>query len=133
MQKIKVLIVDDNAIFLRAATITLRALPGVRVVGVAASGPEAIPMAIIEQPDLVLLDVNMSGMDGVRTAERMRAQEVTARLVFVSLDEPPHALMQERGMVADGFIAKAKFGDEVQRVIEELFPSRDSCTCGEAS
>ena len=130
MRAIKVLIVDDNETFLRAAALTLNALPGVALVGAVQSGPEALPIAIIEQPDLLLLDVNMPVMDGFRTALRMRAQGVTAKIVFVSLDEAPQALAQERDVAYDGFVAKAHFAGEVQRVIEALFPSRSAYACG---
>ncbi len=129
MEAIKVLIVDDNAVFLRAAMLTLSALPGVHVVGSARTGPAAMPVALIEQPDLILMDVHMPVMNGVRTAARMRAQGITAKIVLVSLADAPEAQAHSPGMAADGFIAKADFAAGIQRVIDGLFPERCLCPC----
>jgi len=130
MQAIKVLIVDDNATFLRAAAMLLRSLPRVEVTGTAESGLEAITQALAAQPDLILMDVNMPLMDGVQAAARMRAQGVAAKIVFVSLGEAPLALARVLGVKPDGFVPKGEFAAEVCRVIERLFPQAAACDCG---
>lgn len=130
MQAIKVLIVDDNAAFMRAAILTLNALPGVTVVGAARTGPEALPLVPLHQPDLILMDVHMPVMNGVRTASRLRAQGTRAKIVFVSLGEAPVEELNYLNVVPDGFISKADFAAGIQRVLHDLFPSHQPCGAG---
>lgn len=81
-----VLAVDDQAIFRRALRELIAATPGFEQVGEAASGPEAIAQAEELDPDLVLLDVRMPGMDGVETARRLAAEHPRAVVVLISLE-----------------------------------------------
>lgn len=127
MQTVKVLVVDDNATFLRAAAVVLSSLPGVAVAATAESGLDAIAQALAIAPDLILMDVNMPMMDGVRTAARMRAQGVNAKIVFVSLGEAPLALARVLGVKFDGFISKGEFSAQAQRLIAQLFPRFTGC------
>jgi two-component system, NarL family, invasion response regulator UvrY len=55
--------------------------------GEATSGPQALEMAAVVRPDLVLVDVRMPGMDGIETARRMLALDARAVVVLVSLEE----------------------------------------------
>lgn len=130
MEKIKVLIVDDNVTFLRAAMLSLSTLPQLQVVGTARSGPIALAVAQLKQPDLILMDVNMPGMDGLRTAARMRSDGIGAKIVLVSLDETAQARAHDFGVVLDGFIAKADFAECITPVVERLFPTRMPSACG---
>jgi two-component system, NarL family, invasion response regulator UvrY len=86
---VTVLAVDDQPIFLRAAHQLIADTPGFEQVGEATSGPEALEMAAALDPDLVLLDVRMPGMDGIETARRIVALDVGAVVVLISLEETP--------------------------------------------
>src|ERR1700754_4135228 len=86
---ITVLAVDDQAIFLQVVADLIAAAPGFEQVGHAASGPEALELAAALNPDLVLLDVRMPGMDGIETARRLAASDSDAVVVLVSLEELP--------------------------------------------
>jgi DNA-binding NarL/FixJ family response regulator len=87
--RVTVLAVDDQPIFLRAARQLIVDTPGFEQVGEATSGSEALEMAAVLRPDLVLLDVRMPGMDGIETARRMVALDARAVVVLVSLEETP--------------------------------------------
>lgn len=121
MQAIKVLVVDDNMVFLRAAMLALSALPQLHVVGSARSGETALSVARQQLPDLILMDVNMPGMDGFATAALMRAQGVTGKIVLVSLAQAPEVMTRKHDFVADGFISKTNFVAETEQVIGRLF------------
>jgi DNA-binding NarL/FixJ family response regulator len=89
VRPVTVLAVDDQAVFLRAAHELIAATPGFSQVGEAASGPEAVALAVELQPDLVLLDVRMPGMDGIETAQRLLEARPEAVVVLISLDDVP--------------------------------------------
>jgi two-component system, NarL family, invasion response regulator UvrY len=86
---VTVLAVDDQPIFLRAAHQLIADTPGFEQVGEASSGPEALEMTAALEPDLVLLDVRMPGMDGIETARRIVALDARAVVVLISLEETP--------------------------------------------
>jgi DNA-binding NarL/FixJ family response regulator len=86
---ITVLAVDDQPIFLRAAQQLIADTPGFKQVGAATCGPEALAMAAALEPDIVLVDVRMPGMDGIETARRLVALDARAVVVLVSLEEAP--------------------------------------------
>jgi two-component system nitrate/nitrite response regulator NarL len=130
MGKIKVLVVDDNPVFLRAATLMLGALPRLDVVASSRSGATVLSIAQLEQPQLILLDVNMPGLDGLLTAKLLHAAGITAKIVFVSLADAPDAEARALDVVADGFVAKSHFAEEIQPLIDRLFPcSRAATAC----
>jgi DNA-binding NarL/FixJ family response regulator len=84
---ITVLAVDDQAVFRRTARSLIAATPGFEQVGEAASGREALKLAADLQPDLVLVDVRMPGMDGIETARRLAVIDPRAMVVLISLEE----------------------------------------------
>jgi two-component system, NarL family, invasion response regulator UvrY len=88
---VRVVTVDDQAVFQRAAEVVIDASPGFELAGQAASGDEGL--AIVEQlrPDLVLLDVRMPGMDGVETARRLAECRPEVVVVLITVQEPPVA------------------------------------------
>jgi two-component system nitrate/nitrite response regulator NarL len=120
--KIKVVLVDDNSTFIRAAMLALSAVPEVQVVGAARSGATALSIMPLKHPELILMDLNMPDMDGITTALNMRAAGITARIVLVSLEDGTEDLAHKRGFVPDGFISKTKFADQIQPMVMRLFP-----------
>lgn len=87
---VRVLAVDDQAVFRGVVRALVEASPGFELVGEAASGPEAIAAAGALHPDLVLMDVRMPGMDGIEAARRLGDREPGAVVVLVSLEDPPN-------------------------------------------
>jgi DNA-binding NarL/FixJ family response regulator len=81
---IRVLTVDDQPVFLEAARTLIASTPGFALAGEAASGDEAIAAVEELRPDMVLLDVRMSGLDGIETARRITAGGSGAVIVLVS-------------------------------------------------
>ena len=102
---VRVLAVDDQAIFLRAVSQLLRAAPGFEQVGEARSGEEAIARVAELRPDLVLLDVRMPEMDGIETARRLLAERTPPAVVLISLEPLPEQDTQLDVPVA-GFLRK---------------------------
>lgn len=83
---VTVLAVDDQDVFRAALRDLIAATPGFETAGEAASGPEAIERAAELEPDLVLLDVRMPGMDGIETARRLAETVHPPLVVLISLD-----------------------------------------------
>lgn len=82
----RVLAVDDSEVFLRVAASVISDTSRLRLVGAVASGEEAIRLLPELQPDLVLVDFNMPGMDGIETTRIIRRDEPRTIVIVVSAD-----------------------------------------------
>ena len=76
----RVLIIDDHPLFRRGLSQLLELARSFALVGEAASGQEGIELAKNLEPDLILLDLNMKGMNGLETLRTMRDLEIDARI-----------------------------------------------------
>lgn len=85
MKKLCTLLVDNSACFRDAMQSFLAMLPEIKLIGWAASGEEALTQAQRLGPDLVLMDVNMPGLNGFEVLRRMREMEPPPRVALVSL------------------------------------------------
>lgn len=81
---VSVLVVDDQEPFRRAARVVLGHTDGFELVGEAQSGEEAVMMADALQPDLVLMDINMAGINGVEATRRIVEANPGITVVLVS-------------------------------------------------
>ena len=117
---IKILLIDDNPVFLAAAKTFLGTQPGILVVAVAHDGPDGLVKAALLQPDLVLLDISMPEMNGLEVAHRMRSWPVPPTIVFVSMNESMayQSAAHDLGVVA--FISKSRLAVEFPALIESL-------------
>ncbi len=94
----EILIVDDSPIVRRLVQQAIDGEPGMRVVGQAGDGAQAIRLVRALQPDCMVLDLNMPGMDGYQTLAALRAEQLEVRvLVFANVEK--HELDQVQASV----------------------------------
>ncbi len=84
MSQIRVFVVDDSALFRRLLQTTINSIPGVRTVGVAENGEEALKAIAEVKPDLITLDLDMPVMDGLTTLRHLRNHHPGIGVVMVS-------------------------------------------------
>jgi two-component system response regulator DesR len=93
---VRVLVVDDHALFAEALMLTLGIDDRIEVIGSASSGIEAVSLAEALRPDVVLMDVHMPSMDGIEATRRVRDVSPGSRVVMVTAARSPevayHAL-----------------------------------------
>ena len=87
--RVAVLGVDDQAVFLDVARDVVAATPGFRWVGGASSGEDALEAVRDLEPEFVLLDVRMPGMDGIETARHISESHPDVVVVLISVEESP--------------------------------------------
>lgn len=88
-KKLRVLIVDDNLAWRKTLWLVLANLPQLEVVGEASDGESALTACKLSRPDLVLLDINMPGMDGFETARALLAKDPALWVIGVSAEVNP--------------------------------------------
>jgi two-component system chemotaxis response regulator CheB len=82
----RVLVADDSDVFLRAAASVISATSTLRLIGAVGSGQEAIRLVPELRPDLVVLDFQMPGMDGIQTTRVIRRNEPRMVVIVISAD-----------------------------------------------
>jgi two-component system invasion response regulator UvrY len=112
---VSVLTVDDNEPFRIAARALLLATPGFLSLGEAASGEEAIALAKVLLPDLVLIDVNMPGLGGIETTRRLMAALIGTVVVLVSTEDDSASSREIASCGAAAFIRKQDLSSSVLR------------------
>ena len=85
------------------------ATPGFEALAEAASGHEALRLSAALEPDLVLMDVRMPGMDGIETACRLRDAQPTLIVALISLEDPEDVEKRAHGCGAVALLAKQDF------------------------
>lgn len=119
MPPVRVLVVDDQQLFRDAATRVVDATEPFVVVGAVASGEEALAAAGRLHPDLVLMDVELPGIDGLEAARRLGRQAAGPLVVLVSTyDEETVAEAGAGGALP--YIAKSDFGSDRLRAAWSL-------------
>ncbi len=120
--KIRVLVVDDSVVIRRLVAHALAEDPMLEVVGVAADGAIAIERIAQLNPDVITLDIEMPGMDGLAVLRRLRAQDARPRVVmFSTLTERGAALtLESLALGADDYVAKAANVGSLDRSMASL-------------
>ncbi|MCW2834622.1 MAG: response regulator receiver protein [Nocardioides sp.] len=115
MTVVRVLLVDDQAPFLRAMKAVVDETEGFEVVGEASSGEESVVAAAELLPDVVLMDVNLPGIDGLETTRLLRDRPSPPVVLLLSTyDEDAGAhFVAECGAAA--YVTKSAFGPDQLR------------------
>jgi DNA-binding NarL/FixJ family response regulator len=109
----KVLLVDDQDIFVRSVRALLETSPEVEVVGEAWNGEVALELAAEHAPDVVLMDIDMPVMDGVEATKRMTAEHPDVRVVVLSGLHEPERIDAALAAGAVGALAKGNIAEEL--------------------
>ena len=112
MAGIRVLIVDDQLPFRRAAEAVVESTETFVVVGTVASGEEALTAVESLRPDLVLMDVNLPGISGVEASRRVRATHPEIVVVLLSSYDEAEFLDMTPDCGSSAYVPKSAFGPD---------------------
>ena len=118
---VPVLIVDDQAPFRRAARAVVTATPGFEVVGEAESGEEAVELADELSPGLVLMDINLPGINGIEATRRITAAHPRAVVMLLSTYQAGDLPSDAGDSGAAQYVHKEEFGPSVVRDVWARF------------
>ncbi|MBL4681594.1 MAG: two-component system response regulator NarL [Pseudomonadales bacterium] len=103
---INILLVDDHPLLRQGVAQLIEMEEGLRVIGEAGSGPEAIAKAHDLSPDMILLDLYMKGMSGIETLTEMRRQKIESRIVVFTVSDNQEDVSAALREGADGYLLK---------------------------
>jgi two-component system response regulator DesR len=122
-EAIRLLIADDEDLFRGALSALLDLEEDITVVAEAATSTDAVSLALRHRPDIAVLDLEMPPADGLRAAERIRA-ELPCRVVLVTRHARPGVLRRALSAGVSGFVPKTTRADRLAEIIREIAAGR---------
>ena len=118
--KFRVLLADDHALFRDALRMTLEMAPDVEIVAEAADGRSVLELFAESHPDVVCMDVNMPGLNGVDATRQLLALHPEVRIIGLSCDADPRRVAEMIGAGALGYVVKMNAGRDLLPAIRRV-------------
>ena len=112
MARVRVLIVDDQVPFRRAAQAVVECTDSFEVIGAVATAEDALDAVVELDPGLVLMDVNLPGIDGVEASRRLRISHPSVRVILLSSYDQAEFADLTADCGAAAYLPKSAFGPE---------------------
>ncbi len=121
----RVLVIDDHPLFRKGVADLLDMEPALTLVGEAADGAAGLRLARELRPDLILLDLNMKGLDGLETLRRLRADaSLDARVVMLTVSDHEADVVAALRTGADGYLLKDMEPEEMLALLQDAMRGR---------
>jgi DNA-binding NarL/FixJ family response regulator len=118
--ELRVVVADDHPVYREGLAMVLGSLPGVSVVGQATDGLEAVTLAGTVQPDVVLMDLSMPGLNGVEATRRISEKHPDTHVLVLSMHEGADSVVAALKAGARGYLVKGATKEEVARALHDV-------------
>ncbi len=116
-----VLIIDDHPLFRKGVAQLIDGMGDeFKLVGEAQSGQEGIELALKHKPDLILLDLNMDGMSGIRTLIELKKHGINSKVVVLTVSDAEEDLVNALRNGADGYLLKDMEPEVLQSKLQSV-------------
>jgi DNA-binding NarL/FixJ family response regulator len=120
MSKKRVLIVDDHQLIIDGLRGFIESNEGYQVVGEASTGTEAIRLASVLNPDLILMDIEMPEMSGIQASQEIKKMMPAVKIIIVSMHNEKQLIKKLIDQGADGYLLKNSSQQEVMDAIQKV-------------
>ncbi|MBI2383387.1 MAG: two-component system response regulator NarL [Gammaproteobacteria bacterium] len=117
-------VIDDHPLFRRGVADLIQMSRSLRLAGAASSGAEGVELVRRHAPALVLLDLNMKGMDGIETLKAIKALDVDSRVVMLTVSDHEEDVVAALRAGADGYLLKDMEPEEILAQLEQAAEGR---------
>jgi DNA-binding NarL/FixJ family response regulator len=117
---IRVLVADDHAVFRHGLKALLDSEPGIDLVGEAASGREAVESSATLAPDVVLMDLQMPGINGIEATRRILQTNPRVGIVVLTMFEDDESVFSAMRAGARGYVLKGGEPSEIMEVLRAV-------------
>jgi DNA-binding NarL/FixJ family response regulator len=118
---IKLLIVDDHPMVREGLSAMLAIYNEITVAGSCSNSEEAIKMALAEEPDVILMDIRMEGVNGIDTAREILGRKPQIKIIFLTVFEDTESIRQALQSGAAGYILKHVSREKLVETIKRVF------------
>jgi DNA-binding NarL/FixJ family response regulator len=127
---LRTLVVEDHKGFLDHICSALREQRDLEIVGEIQNGLEAVERAATLQPDLIILDIGLPGLNGLEAARRIRTLSPGAKIIFLTLESSPEIVNEAFRLGAWGYVLKATFARDLPGAVEALMNGKKFASKG---
>jgi len=120
----KIMLVDDHAIVREGYRSILHKQPGLQVIAEAADGAQACRLFKEKRPDLIIMDLTLSGIGGIEAIRRIRQLDANARVLVFTMHQNAAYAVQAIRAGASGFVTKTSPPDALVRAIFDVFAGK---------
>jgi DNA-binding NarL/FixJ family response regulator len=120
MDSVRILIADDHAPFRSGLRALFEANPDFEIVGEAETGEQAIEMTIQQQPDVVLMDIKMPGLNGIEATRRILQTSPHVSILMLTMFEDDDSVFAALRAGARGYLLKGALKAEILRAIRSV-------------
>jgi len=124
----KILIADDHEMLRRGLRDTLQTEQDIEICGEAVDGQEAVEKSKTLQPDLVILDINMPGLNGLVALRQIVRNRPKTKVLVFSVHDSEQTIHEAKAAGAHGFLSKGKDAQDLLRVIREILSTKSAPT-----
>lgn len=121
MNRVRIAVVDDHALFRRGLISLLEEMPEFHVVGEAANGQEALSVIERVRPDVVLLDINMPILDGIQTLDALRKKDTSQKVLMLTISQNDDDLIGAIVAGANGYVLKNTEPNTLKNTILQVY------------
>ncbi|WP_249319104.1 MULTISPECIES: two-component system response regulator NarL [unclassified Pseudoalteromonas] len=119
-----IMLVDDHPLFRKGLQQLIEMEDDLAVISQYSNGTDAISGALEDDPDLIILDLNMQGIDGLETVKQMRLQGVTARIIMLTVSDNDEDVIAAITNGADGYLLKDMEPEDIVVNIKQAVTGR---------
>lgn len=113
MSKLRILLADDHGIVRKGLRFLLESRPDVEVTGEAGDGREAVRLAELQRPDIVVMDIGMPLLNGIEATTQIVKREMGAKVIILSVHSDETYVMRALGAGAKGYLLKDSAEDDL--------------------
>ena len=121
MAKIRVLLTDDHTLFRQGLRTLLEGEPDIEVAGEAANASDAVALGEQLRPDVVLMDIGMTGMSSFEATRQIRKERPETKVLFLSIYDDEDYLAESVEIGASGYILKESAAEQLLSAIREVY------------
>jgi DNA-binding NarL/FixJ family response regulator len=123
---IRILVADDHALVRKSITRLLAKESDLEVIGTVANGFEAVEKAKEEEPDVIVMDVSMPELDGIRATKEIQSLKIPSRIIILSMHHNTTLVQQARKNGAVGYVEKQHANSKLIPAIHAAFEGTTS-------
>ena len=120
----RIILADDHQLFIQGVRTVLEEMPDIRVEDTVNSGKDLMEKVYNSRPDLVLLDLNMPGLDGLKCLEQIKRDRPDVKVLVLTNYNQPELVQEVKRLRADGFMVKNSTAFELKEAVGQVLSGK---------